>query len=192
MSTSKDGSLGSASPGLLTGLPFGFGLLYRMYRRHWPFSSLSVASFHLETPRYTLFNLVASWLETAAWKSRDSALTIGDAVTVEPTDTSRPGTTQPAAGSFWAEVVKLPPPITNGQPLPPPERQLYGVRRHGASADAPLEQVSDPHCTACPRCPPLPSRATPAARTHTRRTLRTWAALAVASACLHSRVCGRA
>jgi len=33
-------------------------------------------------PRYTLFNLVASWLETAARKSRESALIVSAAVTV--------------------------------------------------------------------------------------------------------------
>ena len=113
----------------------------------------AIQSDHWSPPTYTLFNQVCSWLETAAWVSRSSELRIGDKVTVEPAEGSQPGATQPAAGSCWAEVIVLPstfgapPEAVDGERLgepPQPDaagRHIYGVRRHGASADAPPELV---------------------------------------------------
>jgi hypothetical protein len=42
------------------------------------------------------------------------------------------GATEPAAGSFWAEVVEPP----SHSAAEDPEQQVYGVRRHGAAEDA--------------------------------------------------------
>ena len=99
----------------------------------------AIQSDHWSPPTFTLFNQVCSWLETTAWVSRTSKLNVGDAVTVEPADVSQAGATQPAAGSYWAEVVSVPSFISEGSQEA--EQQLYGVRRHGVSADSPPEQV---------------------------------------------------
>ena len=97
----------------------------------------SMQADHWVPMSYTLFPAVVSWLESAAWKSRTSSLAVGDAVTVEPASLSQREATEPAAGSFWAEIVLLPAAATEGEP----EQRVYGVRRHGAAADAPLELV---------------------------------------------------
>ena len=92
---------------------------------------------------YTAFINVVNWLMTEAWVSRSSELSPGDAVTVEPAEVSTPNATLPAEGSYWAEVIARP--SSSGEASAngsgDPERREYGVRRHGASADAPLEWV---------------------------------------------------
>lgn len=100
----------------------------------------AIQSDHWSPPTFTLFNQVCSWLETAAWVSRTSKLNVGDVVTVEPAEGSQSGVTQPAAGSYWAEVVLAPSSISEESEAA--EQQLYGVRRHGVSAETPPEQVS--------------------------------------------------
>ena len=97
----------------------------------------SMQADHWVPMSYTLFPAVVSWLDSTAWKSRTSSLAIGDAVTVEPASLSQQEATEPAAGSVWAEIVSLPATAMEGGP----EQQVYGVRRHGAAADAPLELV---------------------------------------------------
>ena len=87
---------------------------------------------------YTLFVNIVSWLRTDAWLSRTSDLSQGDVVTVEPADASQPGSTEPAAGSEWAEIVAIP--AARSAP-DDPELRRYGVRRHGAASDALPELV---------------------------------------------------
>lgn len=98
----------------------------------------SMQSDHWSPMSYTLFVNVVSWLRSDKWKSRESRLNKGDAVTVEPSAESRLGATEPAPGSYWAEIVSLP--VTDDGPFDP-ESQVYGVRRHDAAADMPLEMV---------------------------------------------------
>lgn len=86
----------------------------------------SILSDHWCPMTYTELNLVDSWLEYEAWKSRDSKLALHDSVTIEPADKSIPGAILPATGSEWAEVVKL---------AASPNQQLYGVRKFGAAED---------------------------------------------------------
>ena len=93
---------------------------------------------HWSPMGYTAFIQVLSWLVTQVWVSRSSELATGDAVTVEPPELSQAGATQPAEGSFWAEVVVLPN-VSSATELEP-ERRKYGVRRHGA-AEAAVEWV---------------------------------------------------
>ena len=94
----------------------------------------AIQSEHWSPMGYTLFIQVVSWLDTAAWKDRVSPLPKGAAVTVEPAELSKPDTTQPAAGSFWAEIVSLPS-VSAASP-DDPGRHLYGVRRYAAAEDA--------------------------------------------------------
>ena len=101
----------------------------------------AVQSEHWSPMPYTLFVQVVSWLESAAWKDRTTALPKGATVTVEPPDGSQPDATEPALGSFWAELVSVPKPnVTSDESPLPPDKQLYGVRRHGAS-DSEVEYV---------------------------------------------------
>ena len=93
----------------------------------------AIQSEHWSPMGYTLFVQIVSWLETAAWKDRAGALCKGAAVTVEPADASMPNTTEPATGSFWAEIVSIPSTTTAPDD---PERRVYGVRRYGAAEDA--------------------------------------------------------
>jgi hypothetical protein len=58
---------------------------------------------------FTLFVQVVSFLLSDAWKSRTSVLSRGAAVTVELEGASTPGSLEPGKGSFWAEVVVVPP-----------------------------------------------------------------------------------
>lgn len=58
---------------------------------------------------FTLFVQVVSFLLSDAWKSRTSVLSRGAAVTVELEGASTPGSLEPGKGSFWAEVIAVPP-----------------------------------------------------------------------------------
>jgi hypothetical protein len=98
----------------------------------------SMQSDHWSPMDWTLFVNVVSWLRSDKWVSRVSDLAKGTAVTVEPAEASVPGATEPAAGSYWAEVVSLP--VSSSEPVDL-ERRVYGVRRHGSSSDAPLEMI---------------------------------------------------
>ena len=83
---------------------------------------------------FTLFVQVVSFLVSDAWKSRTSVLSRGAAVTVELEGASTPGSLEPGKGSFWAEVVAVPPvgEVAAGT-------QLYSVRPYGAKeGEAPL------------------------------------------------------
>lgn len=91
----------------------------------------AIQSDHWSPMTYTLFPLVASWLELEAWVRRDTQLQLGDAVTVEPHHLSIDGALQPAEGSFWAEVVGIP----SVADLTSAGNQLYTVRKHGAASD---------------------------------------------------------
>ena len=82
---------------------------------------------------FTLFVQVVSFLVSEAWTSRTSRIACGAAVTVEFEGASVPGAIQPGKGSFWAEVVKLPPTIEGGGTEEALEAQIYHVRRHGAT-----------------------------------------------------------
>ena len=93
----------------------------------------AVQSEHWSPMSFTLFVQVVSWLESAAWINRKSTLAKGTAVTCEPAEHSKAGTTEPATGSYWAEVVELPSPTNTSDD---PELHIYGVRRHGAAEDA--------------------------------------------------------
>lgn len=85
---------------------------------------------------YTMFVNIVSWLSSKAWTDRMSVLDIGDEVTVEPREASQCGSSvQPATGSFWAEIVKMP------SETEASERCVYGVRRHGAQKDQPPEMI---------------------------------------------------
>ena len=105
----------------------------------------SIQSDHWSPMSFTLFMVVVSFLETAVWICRQSALAVGTAVTVEPADASVRDSILPAPGSFWAEVVELPRPCPASSvgeaAASDPERKLYGIRRHGAAQDQPLEYV---------------------------------------------------
>ena len=98
----------------------------------------SMQSDHWVPMGFTLFPAIASWLDTKAWKSCDSPLSKGDAVTVEPTDTWRRSSTEPAAESYWAEVVSVP--VCSQGPIDP-ETQVYGVRPYGAAKDVQLVMI---------------------------------------------------
>ena len=63
---------------------------------------------------------------------------MGDNITVEPAEASTQGATEPATGSYWAEVVSLP---ARGSELMEAEQRVYGVRRHGVGIDTPLEMI---------------------------------------------------
>ena len=78
----------------------------------------AIQSEHWSPMGFTLFVQVVSWLESAAWIDRTSALAKGTAVTVEPAEGSTLGTTKPASGSFWAEVLSLPSPARTPNPKP--------------------------------------------------------------------------
>ena len=91
----------------------------------------SIQAQHWTPMGYTAFIQVVSWLVTAAWIDRNSELVLGTAVTVEPADKSVVGAIEPAADSFWAEIVSL----------PFPGSTRYGVRRYGAAEDAEPEMV---------------------------------------------------
>ena len=80
---------------------------------------------------FTLFVQVVSFLVSEAWTSRTSRLLRGTAVTVELDGASMVGAIEPGKGSYWAEVVAVPPAIDSSTALQ--EAQLYGVREHGAS-----------------------------------------------------------
>lgn len=99
----------------------------------------SMQSDHWSPMSYTVFPAVVSWLSSESWKSRDSLLKRGDSVTVEPAESSQLGTTEPADGAYWAEVISLP--CSTEEEVVAPEMQIYGVRRHGVVADTPLEMV---------------------------------------------------
>ena len=92
----------------------------------------SMQADHWVPMSYTLFINVVSWLDTAAWTCCSSTLSKGDAVTVEPAATFVRGATEPAAESFWAEVVSVPAASADAADL---ECQVYGVRRFGAGDD---------------------------------------------------------
>lgn len=98
----------------------------------------SMQTDHWSPMDFTLFINVVSWLRTDKWVSRTSDLAKGAAVTVEPEAASLPNATEPAAGSYWAEVVAVP---TGGSEPVEPERRVYGVRRHDAPSDAPLQMI---------------------------------------------------
>ena len=98
----------------------------------------SMQSDHWSPMDFTLFINVVSWLRSDKWVSRTSDLAKGNAVTVEPAAESLPGATEPAAGSYWAEVVTLP--ASGSEPVEP-ERRICGLRCYGASSDAPLEMI---------------------------------------------------
>ena len=100
----------------------------------------AIQSDHWSPMSFTLFVQVVSWLDSAAWKSRDSELSKNTAVTVEPAAASTPGSIHPAKGSYWAEVIALPSAAQRAE-MSDPERLQYGVRRHGASDETPLEWV---------------------------------------------------
>lgn len=91
----------------------------------------AIQSDHWSPMTYTLFPLVASWLEREAWVCRDSQLQVGDAVTVEPPDSSVAGAIQPAESSFWAEVVGIPSAADSANA----ENMLYTVRKHAAAEE---------------------------------------------------------
>ena len=93
---------------------------------------------HWSPMSFTAFIQVVSWLVSEAWVSRSSVLSVGESVTVEPAESSQPGATQPAANSFWAEIVSKP---SAASEVTDPQLQEYGVRRHNAAAAAPLEWV---------------------------------------------------
>lgn len=97
----------------------------------------SMQADHWSPMDYTLFINITSWLRTDKWVSRTSKLAKGDAVTVEHANTPMCHATEPATGSYWAEVVSLPTAASGSEP----ERCIYGVRRHNAASDAPLEMV---------------------------------------------------
>ena len=99
----------------------------------------SIQSDHWSPMSYTLFIQVISWLESAAWKSRNSKLDLNCAVTIEPADASEPDSIIPAKGSCYAEVMAVP--SATERAATDPEQLRYGVRRHGASDDDPLEYV---------------------------------------------------
>ena len=102
----------------------------------------SMQSDHWSPMSYTLFVNIVSWLRTDKWTNRTSKLTKGDAVTVELAAVSKLGSMEPAAGSYWAEVISLP--TTGSQPVDP-SLHLYGVSRHGVASDEPLEMVERRH-----------------------------------------------
>jgi hypothetical protein len=83
---------------------------------------------------------VVSWLESEAWKSRDSELSQNAAVTVEPAANSIPDSIHPAEDSEWAEVITLPSAVQRAE-MSDLERLKYGIRRYGAIDEAPLEWV---------------------------------------------------
>lgn len=97
----------------------------------------SQQSDHWTPMGYTLFVNIVDWLHTDLWIDRKSSLNIGDAVTVEPSCASQANTTEPAPGSYWAEIVSKPTP-SDGIEM---EKWVYGVRRYEASGDAPLEMI---------------------------------------------------
>lgn len=79
---------------------------------------------------------MVSFLVTEAWISRTSRLPLGTAVTVELDGASERGAVQPGDGSFWAEVVTVPPEAATASDEAL-QAQVYGVRRHGADATSP-------------------------------------------------------
>lgn len=95
---------------------------------------------------YTLFVQVVAFLLTSAWVSRDSALALRDAVTVEPAEASTPGATEPAEGSYWAEIVTLP-------KLSPTDADGGAQTSDETAADAdaamPMQAAADTAATAC-------------------------------------------
>ena len=103
----------------------------------------AIQSEHWSPMPYTLFVQIVSWLDSEVWKDRHSTLPKGVAVTAEPLNGSKANCTEPAAGSYWAEVISVPKPIaptSSDEPSPEPEKELYGVRRYGAS-DSEVEYV---------------------------------------------------
>ena len=98
----------------------------------------SMQSDHWSPMSFTCFVNIVSWLRTDVWISRSSQLKKGDAVTVELAELSIRDATEPATGSYWAEVVSIP---SASAEQPDPERQVYGVRPHGASAEEPLKMI---------------------------------------------------
>ena len=86
---------------------------------------------------YTLFINIASWLDTDAWISCGSDLALGDAVTVELADAFVRGASEPAVGSYWAEIVST----RSTTEQTDPERREYGVRRFGADSSDPPEMI---------------------------------------------------
>lgn len=105
-------------------------------------SAREVQSEYWVMKHYTLFMQVVSFLLTSSWISRDSALNVGDAVTVEPPEMSIPGSLQPADGSFWAEVVEVSGPQMQGVDE---SLRVYGVRPFGASPDDAPQHVQRQH-----------------------------------------------
>lgn len=89
----------------------------------------AIQSDHWSPMSYTLFNGVASWLDSSAWKSREGVLAKGAVVTVEPSHSSEPNSIFPPKGSFWAEVVRVPSEPLGSQSS---NASIYGVRAHGA------------------------------------------------------------
>ena len=108
---------------------------------------------------FTLFVQVVSFLVSDAWISRISRLTCGMAVTVELEGASEPGATQPAKGSFWAEVVGVPA-VSAGASDETLQAQMYYVRRYGAAEGSAPEQVRARIFTCSPRAH-LPPHAHP-------------------------------
>jgi hypothetical protein len=95
-----------------------------------------VQSEYWVTKQYTVFVQVVSWLAFDAWRSRDSVLSKGAAVTVEPEGASVAGALEPAQGSYWAEVMQVPEAAARS------ENEVYGVRQHDAAEADPLAMVA--------------------------------------------------
>ena len=100
-----------------------------------PPGGVSVQSDHWSPMSFTLFVQVVSWLETDAWVKRSGNLPLHAAVTVEPASASVPGATEPAKGSYWAQVVALPS-AADVAAATDPEQLKYGVCRHGLDGDS--------------------------------------------------------
>jgi len=100
-----------------------------------PPGGVSVQSDHWSPMSFTLFVQVVSWLETDAWVKRSGDLPLHAAVTVEPAIASAPGATEPAKGSYWAQVVALPS-AADVAAATDPEQMKYGVCRHGLHGDS--------------------------------------------------------
>lgn len=102
----------------------------------------SMQTDHWSPMSYTLFVNIVSWLRTDKWVDRSSSLPRGAFVTVEPGEASIVNATEPAEGSYWAEVVGLPRICsTNEVSQVDPGALVYTVRRHGSSSDDPLEEI---------------------------------------------------
>lgn len=99
-----------------------------------PPSGRAAQSDHWSPVTYTLFVMVVSWLERDAWRNRESALRVGDTVTVEAAEQSVPQSIEATPCSCWAEVVTVPTTM-NSQTRTPPENELYGVRCHGMAEE---------------------------------------------------------